>query len=157
MRIVAGAALVVLGALASMPIASAQSLKEKLIGSYTLVEGSEVFADGKKVVPWSQGVLHLSRAGRIVFFVVAKDRPKTGSPRKPAEPMVAWFGSYTVDEAAGTYTATIEGASAPDFEGAKRGQKITFQGDTMTTTGDKVKTPEGEITPVNVWRKVPVK
>ena len=146
-----------LGVLASAQVASAQSLKEKLVGAYTLVEGSEVLPDGKKVVPWSHGALHLSPSGRVAFFVLAKDRPKTGSPRKPAEPMVAWYGSYTVDEAAGTYTATIEGASAPDFEGAKRVQKITFQGDTMTTTGDKVKTPEGEITPVNVWKKVQAK
>ncbi len=27
----------------------------------------------------------------------------------------------------------------------------------MTTTGNKVKTPEGEITPVNVWKKVQAK
>jgi hypothetical protein len=34
--------------------------------------------------------------------------------------MVAWYGTYTVDETANTFTVTIEGASSPVFEGAKR-------------------------------------
>ena len=137
-------------------IANAESLKEKLIGAYTLVEGSEVSAEGKKVVPWGKGSLQISRAGRISFFVLPNERAKTDSVRTPAGPMVAWYGTYTVDEAANTYTAKIEGASSPGFEGATRVQTVTFQGDTMTTTGSKVDTPEGPITPVNVWKKVPV-
>ena len=36
-----------LAVLALPHIASAQSLKEKLVGAYILAEGSEVFADGK--------------------------------------------------------------------------------------------------------------
>ena len=49
-------------------IAAAQSLKEKLVRAYTLVEGSEVFADGKKVVPWAKGSLQLSPTGRVFFL-----------------------------------------------------------------------------------------
>jgi hypothetical protein len=142
--------------LALPQMACAQGLKEKLIGAYTLVEGSEVFADGKKVVPWAKGSLQLSRAGRVSFFVLPKERAKTDSVRTPAGPMVAWYGTYTVDEATNTYTAKIDGASSPAFEGASRGQTVTFQGNTMTTTGSKVDTPEGPITPVNVWKKVTV-
>jgi hypothetical protein len=138
-------------------LAYAQSLKDKLVGAYTLVEGSEVFADGKKVVPWAKGSLQLSRAGRASFFVLPKERAKTDSVRTPAGPMVAWYGTYTVDETANTFTVTIEGASSPVFEGAKRVQTITFQADTMTASGSKVDTPEGPITPVNVWKKLPVK
>lgn len=146
-----------LALLATSEIASAQSLKEKVVGAYTLAEGSEVFADGKKVVPWAKGSLQLSPTGRASFFVLPKERAKTDSVRTPADPMVAWYGSYTVEEAAGTVTVTIEGASSPGFEGAKRVQTISFQGDTMTMTGSKVDTPEGPISPVNVWKKVPAK
>jgi hypothetical protein len=143
--------------LAAPQLAYAQSLKDKLIGAYTLVEGSEVHADGKKVVTWAKGSLQLSPTGRVSFFVLPKERTKTDSVRTPAGPMVAYYGSYTVDEAANTFTITIEGASSPAFEGAARVQTITFQGDTMTATGSKVDTPEGPITPVNVWKKVPAK
>ena len=145
------------GVLASSQIAYAQSLREKLIGSYDLVEGSEVFSDGKKVVPWAKGSLTLCLAGRATFFVLPKERAKTDSVRTPAGPMVAWYGAYTVDEAANTVTVTLVGASSPMFEGATRVQKVTFSGDTMTMTGSTVTTPEGPITPVNVWRKLPNK
>jgi hypothetical protein len=92
-------------ALLALPhIASAQSLKGKLVGAYILVEGSEVFADGKKVVPWAKGSLQLSPTGRASFFVLPMERAKTDSVRTPAGPMVAWYGSYTVDEAASTFT-----------------------------------------------------
>ena len=145
-------------ALFALPqIAGAQSLKEKLVGAYTLAEGSEVFADGKKVIPWAKGSLQLSPTGRVSFFVLPKERAKTDSVRTPAGPMVAWYGSYVVDEAANTMTATVEGASSPAYEGAKRVQTITFQADTMTWTGSKVDTPEGPIVPVNVWKKVQAK
>jgi hypothetical protein len=142
-------------ALLALPqMACAESLKEKLVGAYTLIEGSEVSADGKKVVPWAKGRLQLSPTGRISFFVFPNERPKTDNPRIPAGPMVAYYGTYTVDEAANTFTTKIEGASAPGFEGATRVNTVTFQGDTMTATGSKVDTHQGPITPVNVWKKV---
>jgi Lipocalin-like domain len=132
--------------------ALAQSLKDKIAGAWTLTEGSEVFADGKKVVPWSKGSLIVSN-GHVSFFVLPKERSKTDSVRAPAGPMVAWYGAYTVDEGANTVSVKIEGASSPAFEGATRVQTVTFNGDTMTMTASKVDTPEGPITPVNVWKK----
>jgi hypothetical protein len=142
--------------LALPQMARAESLKEKLVGAYTLVEGSEVSADGKKVVPWAKGSLQIAPSGRISFFVLPNERAKTDNVRTPVGPMVAYYGSYSVDEAANTYTTKIEGSSAPGFEGGTRVQTVTFSGDTMTTTGSKVDTPTGPITPVNVWKKVPV-
>ncbi len=70
--------------LASPQTAGAQSLKEKVVGAYTLAEGSEVFADGKKVVPWAKGSLQVSPGGRVSFFVLPKGRAKTDSVRTPA-------------------------------------------------------------------------
>ena len=157
MRNLLGAASAALMVLASSQIAGAQSLKEKVVGAYTLAEGSEVFADGRKVVPWAKGSLQVSPTGRVSFFVFPKERAKTDSVRTPAGPMVGWYGSYVIDEAANTVTVTVEGASSPAFEGAKRVQTVTFQSDSMTWTGSKVPTPDGEITPVNVWKKVPAK
>ena len=99
---------------------------------------------------WVEGRLVAVRASRASFFVFPTERAKTDSVRTPAGPMVAWYGSYTVDEAANTFTVSVEGASSPVFEGAKRVQTVSFQGDTMTLTGSKVDTPEGPMSPVNV-------
>lgn len=109
--------------------------------------------DGKKVVPWAKGGLIVDRDGRISFFVLGKDRSKTDSVRTPAAPMVAYYGTYTVDKTENKFSIKIEGASSPAFEGAVREQTVTFKDETMTTAGSKVQTPQGLITPVNVWKK----
>jgi hypothetical protein len=135
--------------------ASAQSLRDKLIGAWNLDVGSEISQDGKKVVPWSAGSLILDPSGRMSFFVIGKDRPKgSGDPRSPVGPIVAYFGTYTVNEADNTLTWKVEHATNTSIDGATRTQKISFKGDIMTTTGSDVKTPQGPITPVNEWKRV---
>jgi hypothetical protein len=143
--------------LACMAIASpagAQSLKEKVVGAWVLDVGAEIFQDGKKVVPWATGNLILDPTGHMSFFVMGKDRAKGNDDvRSPAGPMVAYYGTYTVDEGANMLTYKIEHAGNPAFDGAVRKQKVTFKGDVMTMTADEVKTPQGTITPVNEWKK----
>jgi hypothetical protein len=133
--------------------AGAQSLKEKVVGAWVLDVGAEIFQDGKKVIPWATGNLILDPTGHMSFFVIGKDRAKGDDVRIPAGPMVAYYGTYTVDEGANTLTYKIEHAGNPAFDGAVRKQKVTFKGDVMTMTADEVKTPQGTITPVNEWKK----
>lgn len=154
MRRVVGIAAAALLAGSYPQLASAQNVKKQIVGAWTLAEGSEILPDGKKIVPWEKGSLIIDPSGQISFFVFAKHRPETDSPRKPSGPFVAWYGTYTVDEKANTYTVKVTGASSPAFEGQTREQTLTFKDDTMTTTGSKVQTPEGPITPVNVWKRV---
>lgn len=134
--------------------ASAEGLKDKVAGAWTLNEGSEVFQDGKKVTPWVEGNLILDSNGHFSFFVLGKDRVKGNDDvRIPAGPLVAYYGTYTVNDAENMLTYKVEHAANPMFDGAVRTQKVTFKGDVMTTTGSDVKTPQGVITPVNEWKK----
>ena len=134
--------------------ASAQGLKEKVIGAWTLNDGSETFQDGKKVTPWVSGNLILDPNGHFSFFVLGKDRVKGETDvRIPTGPLVAYYGTYTVNDAENMLTYKVEHAANPMFDGAVRTQKISFKGDLMTTTGSDVKTPQGTITPVNEWAK----
>ena len=134
--------------------ASAQGLKDKLVGAWTLEEGSEIFQGGKKVIPWSAGSLILDSSGHFSFFVIGKDRSKgSGDPRVPVGPLVAYYGTYTVNDADSTLTYTVGHATNPSFDGAVRTQKISFKDDAMTTTSSDVKTPQGTITPVNEWKR----
>jgi Lipocalin-like domain len=134
--------------------ANAQSLKDKVIGAWTLTEGSEIFQDGKKVVPWSAGSLILDSTGHMSFFVIGKDRPKgSGDPRAPVGPVVAYYGTYQINDADNTLTYNVEHATNPSFDGGVRTQKVSFKGNMMTTTGSNVQTPQGTITPVNEWKK----
>jgi hypothetical protein len=146
-----GAALLCLGVASP---ADAQTLKDKVMGAWTLVEGSEVFQDGKKATPWETGSLILDSTGHFSFFVIGKDRPKGGGdPRSPVGPVVAYYGTYTVSNADNLLTYKVDHATNPTFDGVVRTQKVSFKGETMTTTGSEVKTPQGTITPVNEWKK----
>jgi hypothetical protein len=146
------AALAIVSAL-SAP-ASAQSLKGKVTGAWTLVSGSENYPDGKKNMPWATGNLILDPTGHVAFFLVGKDQP-TNSPsvRTPVGPFVTYYGAFTVDDASNTVRIKVEHAGSPQQNGATRVEKVTFDGDTMTWTGSEVKTPEGVMTPIVVWKK----
>jgi hypothetical protein len=134
--------------------ANAQSLKQQVVGAWTLTSGTEKLPDGKVVTPWAAGNLLLDAGGHFSFFVVGKDRPKgDANPRVPIGPFVAYYGTYTVDEGAKTVTYTIDSASAPAFDKMVRAQAVSLSGDTMTTTGTPVKTPQGDIVPVNEWKR----
>ena len=69
--------------------ANADGLKEKVVGAWTLSEGSETFQDGKKVTPWVAGVVRscvftvteicdvAPAASRSVMFAVPGLTPPT--------------------------------------------------------------------------------
>jgi hypothetical protein len=119
-----------------------------------LVTSSENYPDGKKNMPWATGNLILDPTGHIAFFLVGKDQP-TSSPsvRTPVGPFVAYYGAFTVDDANNTVRYKIEHSGTPLLNGATRVQKVTFDGDTMRWTGSEIKTPEGVMTPTEVWKK----
>jgi hypothetical protein len=134
--------------------ANAQSLKQQIAGSWTLESGSENYPDGRKNMPWATGNLIIDSSGHASMFLVGRDQPKDSpSVRTPVGPFVAYYGTYTVDEPGKVLTWKIEYGASPLFNGAVRTQKISLDGEVMTWTGSEVKTPEGPMTPVNVWKK----
>lgn len=133
--------------------ADAQNLKQQVVGTWNMTKGMEKLGD-KTTTPWAAGRLVLDAEGRLAFFLVGKDRAKGDpNPRTPVGPFIAYYGTYTVDEAAKTVTYHIEHSAFPNFEKSTRTQKISFSGDTMITTGTPVKTAEGEVTPINEWKR----
>ena len=145
-------ALLCLGAASA---ALAQSLKDKVIGAYVLENGSENYADGKVLHQWATGNLILDASGHMSQFLIGKDRAKTSeSVRTPVGPAVAFYGTYTADEAAGVINLKIESGVTPVFDGAARAVKISVKDDILTVTSPETKTPEGMMTPVNQWKKL---
>jgi hypothetical protein len=136
--------------------AYAENLLAQVTGAWTLTSGSEKMADGTVNEIWGAGSLILDASGRMSFFVVGKNRPPATSPdpRVPLGPIVAYYGTFTVDDDTKTLTYHVEAASSPMFNAATRMQTVTLTGDTMTTTGSTVNTPQGPITPINVWKRV---
>jgi hypothetical protein len=115
--------------------ASAESLKEQLVGSWSLVQNCEEFQDGKKncspLGPNLKGLLMFD-ANSFSFQMIGADRAKTNDPRTPVGPLVAYFGTYSTSDADKTLTYHIERSTWPNFEGQDQTRMVTIAGDGMS-------------------------
>jgi len=108
--------------------AHADSLLQQIAGAWALTSGSEKKADGTVNELWGSGSLILDPSSHMSFFVFGKDRPPATSPdpRAPLGPMVAYYGTFTVDDDTKTLTYHVVAASSPMFNSATRMQTVTL-------------------------------
>ena len=72
----------------------------------------------------------------------------------PVGLIVAYYGTYTVNDAEKSLTWKMERASFPGFDGGESKQTVVITGDTMSTTGSPVQTPQDAIIPINEWKRL---
>ena len=131
----AGAAALVLALYTSA--ASAQSLKQQIVGTWDFVVAEITGADGKKSFPFGEtpkGVLIFTPEGRFTQIHVATDVPKIASGNRltgTAEEYAAInrrslsvFGSYTIDDAKKTVTFHVTSSTFPNWEGESQTRSI---------------------------------
>jgi hypothetical protein len=144
-RLLAGAALLGLtvgGALAQ----SAETLKDRLVGTWIQVITEVTAPDGQKSLPFGDkpnGILIFAPSGHFAQIHIASDVPKFASNNRlkgtPEEytavnqKSLAIFGTYTVDEAKRTVTFKITSASFPNMAGEEQTRLIE------TLTADEFK------------------
>src|ERR1700682_6044748 len=122
------------GAAAAQP---AQSLRDRIVGTWNFVVAEVTAPDGKKSFPFGEtpkGILIFTADGRFAQIHVAGDVPRiasnnrlTGTPEEYAGIMrrsLSVFGSYTVDEAKKPGTYNIVSPSAPNWEGEAQRRTI---------------------------------
>jgi hypothetical protein len=138
----------------TMP-AQAQSLRDQLVGAWSLVSCTI------QGFPWCvsphDGVAILDASGSYAIVNTARGRPKfrdAQSPRDsyPAEEykaatmgLQAQYGTWSVDEAGKALILHVNGALFPNVEGTVGRQTVSISGDEMTLVG-----PFGS----NVWRRI---
>jgi lipocalin-like protein len=153
-------------ALALMPgEASGQqtSLKDQIVGAWTLVSVSEIAPDGSKTDtfgPNPKGAYMFDANGRFTQMLMRSDLPMlesrtSGTPEQHkavAHGTIAMYGTYTVDEPTKTIIVNFEGSSFAKFNGASGKRMVTsITADEMrtmnpaTSTGSKAE---------SVWRRV---
>src|SRR5204862_2711580 len=115
--------------------ALAQSLKTAIVGSWTVVSVVDAYDDGKNVNNWGavKGNLNFDAGGRFAQIIVGDAQPalKTPDPRKPDAPVVAYYGTYTVNEATNAVAFQGEAATYSARGGAAFTSTIEGKGDTM--------------------------
>jgi hypothetical protein len=156
----------ILAAIFAMP-ASAQSLKDQLVGTWTLVSCN--YRNYPNFLPCAgnNGIQVFDASGHYVSMVAARGRPKVTPPNESgeaganrtgytpeqyksiAEGLFAQFGTWSVNETNKTITLHVDGALFPNIEGT---DSLTF---TPIISGDELRGVAQNGQPVIfVWRRI---
>jgi hypothetical protein len=148
-----------LALLSSNVMAQTKSLKDQLVGTWTVTSQEQVRKDGSKVERFGanpKGIAIFEANGRFVTILARPDLPKLASndPMNPSPAeakalalgSLAYFGTYTVDEPSKTILLKIEASTLPN--------QLGFEGKRVidTLTADELKytntTAVGDLGPV---------
>lgn len=126
---------------------SPEATRGQFIGTWSLVSIHYVEKDGRKIEPFgprAKGMLYFDAGGRFATQVMAANRPRfasnnrtIGTPEEDkavSQGVVAYFGTYTVDEAAQVVTLHIEQSSFPNWNGTDQKRMFSFTGDELRYT-----------------------
>jgi Lipocalin-like domain len=142
--------------------AQQKSLKEQLVGAWTLVSSSTKLLDGSSA--WGAnpiGLIIFTDNGRYSTQLVRSDLPKFASNKRtqgtPDEykavvlGSIASFGTYTVNEANKTFTIRYDGSTFPNRKGAEETRPVVIEGDELRITNPAPST--GGTSSQLVWRR----
>jgi hypothetical protein len=123
---------------------SAKSAKEQFVGSWTLVSITAGEGAGQTLPygPNPKGTMMVDANGRFSITVMRSDLPKlasnnrmTGTPdenKAIVQGSIAYYGTYTIDEATRVITVNIEGSTFPNFDNGTQTRILSFAGDEVT-------------------------
>jgi hypothetical protein len=126
--------------------AQQKSLKDQLVGTWNITSVNVDRNDGTKVQPFGpnpKGVLTLTSDGHFTLVNTRPGRSKfasnnrlEGTPdenKATVQGVLAYFGTYTVNEGEKMFTLRIDASSFPNDEGTEQKRLIT------ALTGDEMK------------------
>jgi Lipocalin-like domain len=123
-----GMALISIPTLPNSGVAQVRSLKDQLIGTWIYVSGTVKSEDGSVMPrPSAQGAVTYTADGRFHFITVRTGMPRyaSGDPSRPspeeamavASGVIAYTGTYALDESTKTAHLNIETSSVSNFVG----------------------------------------
>jgi lipocalin-like protein len=131
-------------ALAMASTGASAQVDKNLVGTWTIVSVTYE-QDGKKIEgfgPNVKGTQIYDANGRIATIVMRSDLPKVASnnrttataeeSQKIVHGSLAYFGTYTTNEADHSVTVQIEGATLPNWIGTSQTRAYTISGDQLT-------------------------
>ena len=124
--------------------AKAQSLREQLIGAWSVVSCDPKFRAFTSACGTNpNGILMYDASGRYAIIIAARGRPNpTAGRNSPAEELkplvtglIAQFGTWSVNETDKTITVHIDGALFPNVEGTDGKATVSLSGDELKLVG----------------------
>lgn len=139
-----------------------QSLKEQLVGTWTLLSWKQKKSDGTKVERYGtnpKGIAFFDAGGRYIITVMRSDRAKyasnalwQGTPeenKETADGTITYFGTYSISEADRSIAIHVEGSSFPNWNDTDQMRFVVIAGDQLTLT---VRPPAGDVVDV-IWKR----
>ena len=139
-----------------------QSLKEQLVGTWTLLSWEQKKSDGTKLERYGatpKGIAFFDDGGRYIITVMRSDRTKyasnalwQGSPdedKETADGTITYFGTYSISEADGSIAIHVEGSSFPNWNATNQKRFVAITGQQLTLT---VRPPGGDVVDV-IWKR----
>ena len=127
-------------------LAQTKSIKDQLVGTWTLVSWEQMNKDGSKQQDFGtspKGIASFDANSRFFVMFARPDLPKIASPERtkvtPQEAQainvgsIAYYGTYTVDEPSKTLLLNIESSTYPNQLGTQAKRVIT------SVTADELK------------------
>jgi Lipocalin-like domain len=168
LRNIMGISALVAGLLMLPGDASAQqkSIKDQLVGAWTLLLADYIKDDGTHVLAFGPNPdgsliftadghysLQIIRYGRPAF--ASKDRLKgTADENKDVvQGMISYFGTYRVDEAGKTIALRIQASSFPNFDATSQTRAITVVTDEVLTYNTPTPSTSGYVRGEVAWKK----
>jgi Lipocalin-like domain len=125
-----GMALLSFALLPSGALSQQRSVKDQLVGTWTVVSAEQTLPNGTKLQPFGanpEGVMTFDANGRLYFFIARSDLPKLASnsrlnltpdeAKAIAEGTFAQVSTYSVDEAKKTFTAHTDASTFANIVG----------------------------------------
>jgi hypothetical protein len=139
-----------------------QSLKEQLVGTWTLLSWEQKKGDGTKLERYGtspKGIAFFDAGGRYIITVMRPDRAKyvsnalwQGTPdenKETADGTITYFGTYSISDADSSIAIHVEGSSFPNWNGADQRRFVAIAGEQLTLT---VRPPAGDVVEV-IWKR----
>src|SRR4051812_7841583 len=138
---------------ASQVTAQDKDFKEAIAGAWIVTSVFDQYENGEKRDNWGgkvSGQLTFGRTGRFTQILVGPPvaAMKSDDPRKPDAMTVAYYGTYSVDEAGKKINAKIEAATFSSRAKTDTAWTVKGSGDTLTLVGSARKDQHGSFTPV---------
>jgi Lipocalin-like domain len=146
------------GAMTAFP-AQAQTLKDQIVGTWSLVSNTEEYADGTKVQwgPDAKGSLIFNANGEYSLQIGIGGRaPAPGNPAdNPVGKFIAYFGTYSTSDADKTIGLKIVRGSFPGWDGTEQKRVVVETGDQMIyKAAAPIPSAKGPFVPVLVWKRI---
>jgi hypothetical protein len=151
-----------LSLLAAGAFGQRQSLKEQLVGTWTLISWEQKKSDGTRLQQFGEnpiGIAFFDAGGRYIISVMRSDRARYASNalwqgtaeenKATADGTQTYFGTYTISEADRSIAIHVEGSSFPNWNGTDQKRIVAITGDQLTLT---LRPPSGENVDV-VWKR----